>query len=403
MSSPVRILHYYPDFGAQGGIERHIEQLTLALKARGRYEPLVACTADGPFLRRLQSQGVRVCGIQTAALFAKPNYRALDLASMTQLARLIRREKPQAAHVHIGQIENLLFKALGLPTAYTFHGYEKLYSLEQTPHAVTRAFKRAIRAGFRFSVDRLDAFCVVSRAERDRLAREGYLSSADRGMILPNGVTLEAFYPPNLAARVAAFESRWQIPANARCISFLNRLDANKNPLAYVRLAERLCAAFAEQPLFFPLAGEGPLSEEVARAVQASPFADRFRLLGFCDDVPALLARSAATVFTPLMEGFGLGALEAMAAGSPPVVYAVGGLPEIIGDAPDLSALLVAPDDEAALFDAVCQILALSGAEIEALRARLQQRAEGFSLSVMVDRVEALYDSILRRDRSVCP
>lgn len=403
--SPARILHYYPDFGAQGGIERHIEQLARRLADRGRYEPIIACSAGGPFLQRLQAHGLRAVGIHTAGVFARPNARVLDIASALQLAWLIRHERPQAVHVHIGQIETLLFQCLGLPVIYTFHGYEKLYSLAQTSSLLTRALKMLVRAGFRVMADRVEAFGVVSRAECVRLAEEGYLARPDRALILPNGIDLDHFRPADLPGRMQAFEQRFAIPADALCVSFLNRLDANKNPLAYLRLAHRLCETFPHQPWVFPLAGDGPLAAPVAEAIAQSPYRERFRLLGYCQDVPALLARSALVVFTPYMEGFGLGALEAMAVGTPPLAFAVGGLSEVLVS-PDaepsaLSSLLVPPQDENALYDAACHTLFLPQAEKQALGQALRQRAETFGLTAMVDRVEALYDSIL--DRGLAP
>ncbi|MCW3022880.1 MAG: glycosyltransferase family 4 protein, partial [Conexibacter sp.] len=71
------------------------------------------------------------------------------------------------------------------------------------------------------------------------------------------------------------------------------------------------------------------------------------RALGHVDDalLPGLYAGAAAFVLPSLYEGFGLTALEALAAGVPVVAAARGALPEVCGDA----AQLVDPTDPEAL------------------------------------------------------
>ncbi|MCU1373087.1 MAG: putative glycosyltransferase [Actinomycetia bacterium] len=63
----------------------------------------------------------------------------------------------------------------------------------------------------------------------------------------------------------------------------------------------------------------------------------------------ALLRGATALAYPSRYEGFGFPVLEAMSVGVPVVASAVGGVPEVAGDA----ALLVAPDDPGALADAL--------------------------------------------------
>jgi glycosyltransferase involved in cell wall biosynthesis len=75
------------------------------------------------------------------------------------------------------------------------------------------------------------------------------------------------------------------------------------------------------------------------------------RALGHVDDalLPGLYAGAAAFVLPSLYEGFGLTALEALAAGVPVVASDRGALPEVCGDA----AQLVDPTDAEAIADAL--------------------------------------------------
>lgn len=93
-------------------------------------------------------------------------------------------------------------------------------------------------------------------------------------------------------------------------------------------------------------------------------------------DAPALrglMARARMLVLPSLFEGFGLPALEAMAAGLPVIAARAGALPEVVAEA----GILVPPDDEKALADALARLR-----DDDALHARLGalgvERAGGF-------------------------
>lgn len=101
----------------------------------------------------------------------------------------------------------------------------------------------------------------------------------------------------------------------------------------------------------------------------------RTRLLGRVDSdlVPSLIAGAAAVVVPSLYEGFGLPALEGMAAGAPVVAANTSSLVEVVAD----GGLLVEPTG-IALADGI--IFATSDhSEVRAAAARGKQRAHTFS------------------------
>jgi glycosyltransferase involved in cell wall biosynthesis len=115
------------------------------------------------------------------------------------------------------------------------------------------------------------------------------------------------------------------------------------------------------------------------------------RSLGYVEDadLPGLYAGARAFVLPSRYEGFGLTCLEAMACGTPVVAANRAALPETCGDA----ALLVNPDDGAALTQAV-HIALTSAAARTALRAAGLRRAAQFSWDRTAASAHALLSAI---------
>lgn len=82
----------------------------------------------------------------------------------------------------------------------------------------------------------------------------------------------------------------------------------------------------------FVAVGQGPLEAEIIRLRDALGLGDRFLLLGQRDDVPRLLSGCDVFTLASHYEGFPVSVMEALAAGLPVVVTAVGGLAGTIVD-----------------------------------------------------------------------
>jgi glycosyltransferase involved in cell wall biosynthesis len=114
--------------------------------------------------------------------------------------------------------------------------------------------------------------------------------------------------------------------------------------------ASRAWRRLDPQPLL-AIAGEGPARPALQRRIEAEELPAR--LLGRREDALELLAAADVAVLPARWEGRAVVAQEALRAGVPLVATAVGGLPELVGDA----ALLVPYGDARALADAVGGLL----------------------------------------------
>jgi glycosyltransferase involved in cell wall biosynthesis len=119
----------------------------------------------------------------------------------------------------------------------------------------------------------------------------------------------------------------------------IGNLIERKNPERLARAAQRLFAERGGGELW--IAGSGPLEERLRGMAGV-------RLLGAVapEQVPVLLRGADAAALVALSEGYGLGALEAMACGVPLVVSTTA---PVARDLPETSAIRVDPTSEDAI------------------------------------------------------
>jgi len=155
----------------------------------------------------------------------------------------------------------------------------------------------------------------------------------------------------------------------------LGTVEPRKNLPTLVRAFDELAARHPD--LRLALAGpDGWGVAELDGAIGAAAHRARIVRLGYVSEADrgALLAAAAVVAVPSHYEGFGLTALEAMAAGVPVVASSAGSHPEVVGEA----GLLVAANDVAAVAEAIERIVsddALAGS----LRDRGPVRAASFS------------------------
>ncbi|WP_404392306.1 glycosyltransferase family 4 protein [Humibacillus xanthopallidus] len=115
------------------------------------------------------------------------------------------------------------------------------------------------------------------------------------------------------------------------------------------------------------------------------------RLVGRVPDavLPGLYAAAAVVVVPSLVEGFGLPALEGMAAGVPVVAANRSSLPEVVGD----GGLLVEPGG-AALAQGILDVLA-GGSDVVAMVDRGRERSRRFTWEASADGHARVWRSVL--------
>jgi glycosyltransferase involved in cell wall biosynthesis len=145
------------------------------------------------------------------------------------------------------------------------------------------------------------------------------------------------------------------------------------------------------------LVGEGPGRPALKRLAEELGISRRVQFLGIRRDIPDLLAASDIYVQPSRWEGFGIAAVEAMAAGLPVIASDVPGLREGVGD----SGLLFEAGSHYSLKDCIERLIGEPNSRKE-LASRAVSRAQQFTVETTALAYLRLYESVCRRPPRHC-
>jgi glycosyltransferase involved in cell wall biosynthesis len=315
-------------------------------------------------------QTVRLRRPELSMLALDPMMLSLELAGArpavyhaTQLSLPARRSFPAVLTIH--DLAPLIWPAEYLRLPYSRIGHAWQYALAR----------------------RAEAIIAVSDATReDVVTRLGI--APDRVHVVPEAVD-DAFAPPPHEEGLALARGRFAVPS--RYVLYVGQFDARKNVRGLLRAFAR--AAERDSEIRLVVVGDlGKLARHLREALATERVpVDRVVVTGFVDDqtLAALYAGAETLLHASFLEGFGLTALESLAAGTPVVGYAGGAVAEVVSDA----GLLVRSGDEEALAGALCRILD-DGALRASLASRARARASAFSWDRAAQQTLAVYRSV---------
>jgi glycosyltransferase involved in cell wall biosynthesis len=371
----VRVLHIQKVTGI-GGSERHLLELLPSLVSTG-VEVRMCVLGAGAYA--LFSDALRDRGVDVDVLPAGPDVNPLLVG---KIARRIRAFAPDLVHTHLihadlhGQVAARL---MGVPAISSIHSAHAFYRREPYRSAARVAGHLARRT------------IAISKNVEELVQRVGV---ARRGTVrmVHYGIDVAGWELPEDARSVA--RAGFGVGADDIAVGIASRLIPLKG---HDFLLDAFALARREvEGMQLLIAGDGPLRGELAiRAENVQP-TGAARLVGFVHDIRSFMGACDIVVFPSLPgfgEGFGLAALEAMAAGRPVVATATDSLPEIVLDGE--TGCLVTPGSVEDLAEALVKL-----ARDEGLRRRLgagaRERARtDFSLEAMVERTIAVYDEAL--------
>ncbi|MEA4969582.1 MAG: glycosyltransferase [Candidatus Pelethousia sp.] len=171
--------------------------------------------------------------------------------------------------------------------------------------------------------------CIISISEKTKENLVNWIDPKhkrlDKHIVIENGVDIAKI---QAAAPYNKHELIDGVSEDTKLVCMVGRFSEQKDQAT-------LISAFSALPenLHLLLVGEGQLLKKNKQLAHDLNIADRVHFLGFREDVPRILKTMDVVVLSSHWEGFGLAAVEGMAAGKPVLASDVGGLREVVGEA----------------------------------------------------------------------
>ncbi|NQT18692.1 MAG: glycosyltransferase [Planctomycetes bacterium] len=349
-----------------GGAEKSLAYLAGRLNSNRFGRPVVASLwGTGPLADELKKAGIEVISLAL-------HKWQIPLAAL-RLRRILRSKRFGLLHTflfHANLVGRLAAIGSGVPVVSSIRVAE-----EDRP--------------FRVTLDRLTnglvaAETCVSEAVRQWSIERGL--PAEKLITIHNGIDCSAY-----GLGRGTFRDGAELGPEAKIALFIGRLHRQKGPDILVDVASIL---FHRRPnLHFVLDGDGPMEAKLRRMAREKGVAERFHLLGKCDDVSQVLDDADMLVLPSRWEGMPNAILEAMAGGVPVVATDVGGCGELVQNGK--TGLLVPPCDARALAEAIDAIISDPGQAATMAQAARECVGREFTVEKMVRANEELYERIL--------
>ncbi len=275
---------------------------------------------------------------------------AFMIQSIRRVTRLQRVSRPLVVHSHSASyclLLGVLAKALGSPTAHTFHS-----PLDKPSASLARLLPRT------------DAVVFVSQALRTQFGSVGL--QATNVVVIPGAVDTSRFHPPSVEERRAARTriGAWlNDPTQRHILLFVGRVVPEKGVDVLIAACKEIFEADPQSSLLIvgPFGTDPSGKSFIARCqadIRTYALQGRVAMPGALSAEDVLAAYQAADILvcpSSWPEPASVAVSEGMACGLPVIASRVGGLHERIDEG--VTGLLVPPNDPGALAKEVLRVL----------------------------------------------
>lgn len=328
-------------------------------------------STSNPFI-----DAVRKAGLPVEVI---PEQSRFDHSVLGKLAEMVDRIRPSIVQTH-GVKGHFLMWASGLPRRYRWIAYHHGYTAEDWKMKLYNQLNY-------ISLPRADRVLTVCQPFAGMLVKTGI--SAARISVLHN--TIEPFQAP-AAEQIHQARQRLGLEDNERLLLTVGRLSAEKGHADLIAALAQRKDDPALPPFRLAIIGDGIERERLTHLASAAGLASRIVFTGHCSDVRPYYSLASLFVLPSHSEGSPNVLLEAMAAGLPIVVTAVGGVPEIVQH--EATALLVPPRNPGALAEAISRLLGEEDFAAQLARRASEEVSLRFTPGVYRESLLRIYEEI---------
>lgn len=348
-----------------GGAQRLISDLLPKLKNEGlKVELVVACLEDNILETKIKQNGILIVNLNSGSVRNKDFYKGLRLYLKSNASKI------GLLHVHLFPTLYIVPMAnigTGIPLVYTEHST----SNKRRHMSFLRPIERIVYSRYNTLIGISDE---VSAALSQWIGKH----ASNKIITIPNGVDLSIFQSTGTSQAVHR--------PKEKMILMVSRFVRAKDQETLIRSIPYVI----DKKTIFCFAGEGETLDRHITLAKETGVADRCRFLGNVCDIVSLMRKATIGVQSSHWEGFGLTAIEFMAAGVPVIASDVPGLGNVVKGA----GLLCKPHDPVDLAEKI-NLLTSDYGLYRQLKEKGAERCGQFSIQASAKRIAAEYQKLI--------
>lgn len=370
-----RVLHLITRFLGGGAETTTVNTLEALQSSSVEYDLRlgVGASYDSDYLAELKE-----AGINTVVFESIRHYNPVtSILAVWKVARYLQRESIDVLHTHsteAGIIGRFASRLVDVPVViHEIHGDPITSDRNKLLNAAICRLERAA------TTEEMMLVVKSNKIKQTYLERE--IGQPRQYKTIYHGVDLERF-------RTAKPVQNYEIPV----VLFVGRLSQGKGIFDLLEATDRL-----QQEVKYRLfiAGEGPLREELDAQIESRGLSDVVEILGYRDDIPALMASADILALPSYREGTPRVITEALASGTPVVSTKIAGIPEQVSDGE--TGFLIQPGDVTTLADHL-QSLLVDKELRESMGNRAATSVSKFSIGDAQTAYRELYQGLIMQD-----
>jgi len=366
----MKILHIINNLGS-GGAEKLIEDTLPIMNKYSdvKIELLILTGENNVFDEKLRNSGIKIYNLEAINIYNPIN--------IFKIRKSLKNNNYDLIHVH-------LFPAFYWVTVANILNFKNRIPLIMTEH---NTHNRRRKYNFfkifdKFIYNQIDKIISISKDTQINLKEWlGVDKDNNNFEIINNGINTKKFKNAKSYKKNDLLNG---YSSGDILITMVGRFSEQKDQKTLIKATKNLPNEFN-----LILIGEGNLKSDCENLVDDLKMNDRVHFLGFRKDVERIMKTSDIIVLSSNWEGFGLVAVEGMAAGKPLIASNVSGLRNIVKDA----GLLFEPKNAKQLTKLI-KNLSEDQKFYDKISEKCLNRAESYDLKNMIDKQIDLYKSL---------
>ena len=359
-----------------GGTGNHLVQVTNLLDQQ-RWKPAILSEA------RVSTRIEPRCGVKLFQALPAPfnRYPFIQLRRLFETIIHLRTRRPSIVHAYFFWpiIYARLLKMSGLVAHLVENREDEGFNWGRHEYALLKLTKNA--------PDKI--ICVSNAVRRVVLEREGL--DPGKTIVIYNGVM-----PPAATTSLRMLvRERLGFKEEHKVVGMVANFNRPVKGVQYFVEAMPLIAGRCPEARFLIL-GKGSQEQELRDRARELGVEGKLVFAGFHYEMEPFYRAMDISVLTSLSEGLSITLLESMNYALPAVVTKVGGNPEVVVDGE--TGFLVPPQDPAAFSEKVIELIKDESRAVRFGEAGRKRVAAEFSLPLVVNKYQALYDEVLDKE-----